>query len=69
MPECIFAENIFVVGVGCVLMFLQVMAKRFAHLGIDVHVVGDITEPAITDRDLLNVGSGSGFSLFPAAIA
>lgn len=50
-------------------MFLQVMAKRFAHLGIDVHVVGDITEPAITDRDLLNVGSGSGFSLFPAAIA
>ena len=31
--------------------------------------MGEITEPAITDKDLLIVGSGSGESLFPVAIA
>ena len=63
------AEKVFFVGVGRVLLSLQAMCKRLAHLGIDAHYVGEITEPAITDRDLLIVGSGSGETLFPAAIA
>lgn len=63
------ADRVFFVGVGRVLLSLQAIAKRFAHLGIDAHCVGDITEPAITNRDLLIVGSGSGESLFPVAIA
>lgn len=63
------AERVFFVGVGRVLLSLQAMAKRFYHLGIDTHIVGDITEPAITDRDLLIVGSGSGESKIPVAIA
>lgn len=67
--DILSADKVFVVGVGRVLMSLQAMAKRLAHLGIDVHVVGDITEPAITKKDLLIVGSGSGSSLFPVAIA
>lgn len=63
------ADKVFFVGVGRVLLSLQAICKRFAHLGIDTHYVGEITEPAITDKDLLIVGSGSGESLFPVAIA
>jgi 6-phospho-3-hexuloisomerase len=63
------ADKVFVVGVGRVLLSLQAMTKRFAHLGIAITYVGAITEPAITPSDLLIVGSGSGSSLFPLAIA
>ncbi len=63
------AEQVFFVGVGRVMLSLQAFAKRLAHLGISAHCVGDITEPAITDKDLLIVGSGSGSTLFSVAIA
>ncbi len=63
------AEQVYFVGVGRVLLSLQAMCKRFAHLGIKTHYVGEITEPAITEKDLLVVGSGSGGSLFPLGIA
>lgn len=63
------ARKVFFVGVGRVMLSLQAIAKRWAHLGIDTHLVGEITEPAITADDVLIVGSGSGNSLFPVAIA
>jgi 6-phospho-3-hexuloisomerase len=63
------ARKVFCVGVGRVLLSLQCFTKRLAHLGIDAHYVGEITEPAITGEDLLIVGSGSGESLFPLSIA
>lgn len=63
------ADKVFFVGVGRVLLSLQSIAKRLAHLGIDTYIVGQITEPAITENDLLIVGSGSGESLFPVSIA
>ena len=63
------AEQVFFVGVGRVMLSLQAIAKRWAHLGIRTHLVGEITEPAITKNDLLIVGSGSGTTLFPAGIA
>lgn len=63
------AEQVFFVGVGRVLLSLQAVAKRLAHLGIRAHYVGEITEPAITPKDLLIVGSGSGSTLFPLGIA
>ena len=63
------AQQIFFVGVGRVLLSLQGMAKRLAHLDLKTCYVGQITEPAITDQDLLIVGSGSGESLVPVAIA
>ncbi|MCQ2508245.1 MAG: sugar isomerase, partial [Dorea sp.] len=63
------ADQVFFIGVGRVLLSLQSMCKRFAHLGIKAHYVGDITEPCFTDNDLLIVGSGSGGSLFPLNIA
>lgn len=63
------AKRVFFVGVGRVLLSLEAIAKRLAHLGIDTVIVGEITEPAITNEDILIVGSGSGESLFPLSIA
>ncbi len=63
------SRKVFFIGVGRVMLSLQAIAKRWAHLGIDTHIVGEITEPAITSQDLLIVGSGSGTTLFPAGIA
>ena len=63
------SEKVFVVGVGRVMLSLQAFAKRLNHLGIPAFCVGDINEPAITERDLLLVGSGSGESVVPVAIA
>lgn len=63
------ADKVFFIGVGRVKLELEAFAKRLAHLGIKTHIVGDINEPAMTDRDILIVGSGSGESLIPVAIA
>ncbi len=62
-------KRVFFVGVGRVLLSLEAFAKRLAHLGIETHIVGEITEPALREGDVLIVGSGSGESLFPKAIA
>ena len=50
--EVLKAEQVFFVGVGRVLLSLQSVCKRLAHLGIKTHYVGEITEPAITKKDL-----------------
>ena len=63
------ARKVFFVGVGRVELALESIAKRLAHLGIDTVMVGQITEPAICDKDLLLVGSGSGKTGFPLFIA
>lgn len=63
------SEKVFFVGVGRVLLSLEAIAKRLNHLGITTVVVGQITEPAITPKDLLIVGSGSGETGFPLFIA
>ena len=69
VEELLKAEQVFVVGVGRVMLCLKAMAKRLNHLGIPTWYVGEINEPAITTRDLLIVGSGSGESIVPVAIA
>lgn len=63
------AKAVFFIGIGRVLLSMEAIAKRLDHLGISTHIVGEITEPAITPDDLLIVGSGSGESLIPVAIA
>ncbi|MDR1669138.1 MAG: sugar isomerase [Oscillospiraceae bacterium] len=67
--EILAAGQVFFVGVGRVLLALQCVCKRLSHLGISAHWVGEVTEPAIGKEDLLIVGSGSGVTLFPLAIA
>jgi 6-phospho-3-hexuloisomerase len=69
MKIILAADKVYFIGVGRVMLSLMAMAKRLAHLGIQTYIVGQITEPAITNRDLLIVGSGSGESLIPVAIA
>jgi len=63
------ARRVFFVGVGRVMLSLKSVAKRLAHLGIECHIVGQITEPAIGCEDVLIAASGSGESLFPKEIA
>lgn len=67
--EILNADKVFLTGVGRVLLSLQAIAKRLTHLGINAHCVGDITEPAVTEKSLLIVGSGSGCSVVPVVIA
>ncbi|MBI2589887.1 SIS domain-containing protein [Candidatus Berkelbacteria bacterium] len=69
VEEILRAEKVFFIAVGRVFLSLQCMAKRLSHLGIDCHVVGSITEKAITSKDLLVVASGSGESKVPVIIS
>lgn len=54
------APRVFVLGAGRSGLALRMTAMRLMHLGLDVHVVGETTTPAIARDDLLVVASGSG---------
>ena len=54
------ARRVFVLGAGRSGLALRMTAMRLMHLGLDVHVVGDVTTPAIAADDVLLVASGSG---------
>lgn len=62
------AKKVFVVGVGRVLLAMMAGVKRFNHLDVEAYYVGQIDEPAATDKDLLIVASNSGESVFPVAV-
>ncbi len=53
-------NRIFVAGAGRSGLVLRMAAMRLMHLGLEVHVAGDTTTPAIREGDLLLVASGSG---------
>ena len=54
------ARAIFVLGAGRSGLALQMTAMRLMHLGLRVHVVGEVTAPAIGPGDVLLTASGSG---------
>ncbi len=54
------ANNIFCVGLGRSRLSIMGFAMRLMHMGYSVHLVGDVTTPAIQKGDVLIVGSGSG---------
>ncbi|MBP5801291.1 6-phospho-3-hexuloisomerase [Microbacterium maritypicum] len=54
------SERVFVLGAGRSGIALRMTAMRLMHLGLDVHVVGDVTAPAIGPGDVLLTASGSG---------
>ncbi len=54
------ADRVFVIGAGRSGLALRMTAMRLMHLGLEVHVVGDVTTPAITAGDVLLTASGSG---------
>jgi 6-phospho-3-hexuloisomerase len=54
------ANRIFIAGAGRSGLALKMVAMRLMHLGLTVHVAGEVTTPAIAAGDLLLVISGSG---------
>lgn len=54
------AGRVFTVGTGRSGLALQMLCMRLMHLGIDAHVVGETTTPAIVEGDVLVAASGSG---------
>ncbi|GAB3595596.1 6-phospho-3-hexuloisomerase [Microbacterium tumbae] len=54
------APRVFVLGAGRSGLALRMTAMRLMHLGLAVHVVGEVTTPAIAAGDLLLTASGSG---------
>jgi len=54
------ARRVFVHGAGRSGLALRMTAMRLMHLGLDVHVVGETTTPAIAEGDVLLTASGSG---------
>ncbi|WP_066904757.1 6-phospho-3-hexuloisomerase [Millisia brevis] len=54
------ARRVFVLGLGRSGIALRALGMRLMHLGIEVHIVGETTTPALGDRDVLVLASGSG---------
>ena len=54
------AQRVFVAGAGRSGLVMRSFAMRLAQLGLNVHVVGETTTPAVGPGDLLLIGSGSG---------
>lgn len=54
------ADRIFVAGKGRTGLQMKGFAMRLMHLGLKVHVIGEVTTPGIQKSDLLIIGSGSG---------
>ncbi len=54
------AKAVFVFGAGRSLLMLKAFAMRLMHIGLKVHVVGDVVTPALQKGDLLLLASASG---------
>ena len=54
------AKRIFIAGKGRSGLQMKAFAMRLMHLGLTVHVVDDVTTPALAEHDLLLIGSSSG---------
>jgi 6-phospho-3-hexuloisomerase len=63
------ANRVFVMGAGRTGLALKMAAMRLMHLGLVVHVAGEVTSPAIGRGDLLLVASGSGTTAGPVHAA
>ena len=53
-------RRLFFYGAGRSGLAVKMAAMRFMHLGLEAHVVGEVTCPAIGEGDVLLVASGSG---------
>jgi 6-phospho-3-hexuloisomerase len=61
LAESILHSNrIFLAGMGRSGLIMRSFAMRLMHMGLEAHVVGETTTPAIVKGDLLLIGSGSG---------
>lgn len=63
------AHRIATYGVGREGLMMRALCMRLVHLGLDAHVVGDMTTPPLASGDLLVVSAGPGnFSTVSALI-
>ncbi len=60
LPPLQAAERIALYGVGREGLMMKALAMRLYHLGLDAHVVGDMTTPPLGAGDLLVVSAGPG---------
>jgi 6-phospho-3-hexuloisomerase len=60
LDSIINAPRVYVAGRGRSGLLMRAFAMRLMHAGLTVHVVDDVTTPAIAAGDLLVIGSGSG---------
>src|SRR5436309_11482391 len=58
--EIVRARRIACYGVGREGLMMKALCMRLMHLGLDAHVVGDMTTPPIGAGDLLFVSAGPG---------
>ena len=58
--ELIAARRIVCYGVGREGLMMRALCMRLMHLGLDAHVVGDMTTPPVGPGDLLVVSAGPG---------
>ncbi len=63
------APRVFTAGRGRSGLHMRAFAMRLMHLGMAVHVVDEVTTPAIRAGDLLVIGSGSGRTASPVRYA
>lgn len=61
MREIMRAQRIFLYGLGRERLMLQAFGMRLMHLGLQAHIVGDVTTPAIGEGDLWITSSGTGY--------
>ncbi len=55
------ARRIALYGVGREGLMIKALAMRLFHMGLDAHVIGDMTTPHIGTGDLLIVSAGPGY--------
>ncbi len=68
-PPILDARRIALYGVGREGLMMKSLAMRLFHLGLDAHVVGDMTVPPLSGGDLLVVSAGPGrFSTVSALV-
>ena len=58
--ELLKARRIACYGVGREGLMMRALCMRLMHLGLDAHMVGDMTTPALGQGDLLVVSAGPG---------
>jgi len=59
--EILQARRIACYGVGREGLMMKALCMRLMHLGLDAHVVGDMTTPPVGKGDLLIASAGPGF--------
>ena len=55
------ANRVVVYGVGREGLMMKALAMRLYHIGLDAHVVGDMTTPPVGEGDVLVVSAGPGY--------